>query len=283
VAASFDDPGRFVTVIGYEYTSWIHGHRHVLQFDDGAPMFSSIDEATQEPKGLWTALRGRPALTVPHHPGGGPIAVDWGVVPDAELEPLVEITSAHGCSEDLDCARLVHSPRREGMVRQALLRGYRLGLIGSGDGHDGHPGLTALGPHYPTGGLAAVLSEDLTREGVLEALRERRVYATNGARILLRFAVGGARMGTVLEVGEPRASEPTEREDDLFVQVIGTGPLLSLEIVRSGLLYEAIPCEDRSEIALTTPLVGLTPGEFVYLRVIQQDGGMAWSSPVFVE
>ncbi|HVH16662.1 MAG TPA: DUF3604 domain-containing protein, partial [Myxococcota bacterium] len=35
----------------------------------------------------------------------------------------------------------------------------------------------------PMGGLAAILADDLTREGVLAALRARRVYATNGPRM----------------------------------------------------------------------------------------------------
>ena len=34
-----------------------------------------------------------------------------------------------------------------------------LGFVGSGDGHDGHAGLAWKGPHYPTGGLVAVLAE----------------------------------------------------------------------------------------------------------------------------
>ena len=30
----FHEPGRFVTLLGFEWTSWIYGHRHVLYFDD---------------------------------------------------------------------------------------------------------------------------------------------------------------------------------------------------------------------------------------------------------
>ena len=40
------EPERFVTIQGYEWTSWIHGHRHVLYFEEGGalPLFSSLDE-----------------------------------------------------------------------------------------------------------------------------------------------------------------------------------------------------------------------------------------------
>ena len=33
----FHAPGRFVTLLGFEWTSWIHGHRHVLYFGDDGP------------------------------------------------------------------------------------------------------------------------------------------------------------------------------------------------------------------------------------------------------
>ena len=69
-------------------------------------------------------------------------------------------------------------------VRDALERGYRLGFVGSGDSHDGHPGLVHLASGG-SGGLAGILAKARTREAVLEALRARRVYATNGPRIVL--------------------------------------------------------------------------------------------------
>jgi len=183
-------PGRFVTLLGFEWTSWIHGHRHVLYFEDGGEVLSSIAPEYESPLQLWRALAGRPALTFAHHSAGGPIPVNWDIPPDPVLEPVTEIVSVHGSSEALDSPIPIYSPVPGNFVRDVLDRGYRLGLIGGGDSHDGHPGLAHLAG--PTGGLAAILSEDRTREGVLAALRERRVYATNGPRILLRTALAWA-------------------------------------------------------------------------------------------
>jgi len=214
---------------------------------------------------------------VPHHPAGGPIAIDWGIAPDPVLDPVCEIISAHGCSEALDCPRLIHRPRPGHFARDALGLGYQVGFMGSGDGHDGHPGLTHLGPHYPTGGLAAVLADELTREGVLAALREHRVYATSGPRILLRVALGSTRMG-----GRIAASE-AQGENNLFVQVIGTSPIEAVEVVRDGALYEPLSGDGRTDFTGTLTLEDLKPGEYIYVRVVQQDGGMAWSSPIYVD
>jgi hypothetical protein len=72
----FDEPGRFVTVPGSEWTSPSYGHRNVSFRDAGAPMFMSagpgvpvnriLDEAPR-PTHLWRHLddQGVEAITVP--------------------------------------------------------------------------------------------------------------------------------------------------------------------------------------------------------------------------
>jgi hypothetical protein len=273
----FNTPGVFVALLGFEWTSWIHGHRHVLYFGDDGPLIDSLAEPTDSPAELWQALGDRPAVTVPHHPAGGPIALDWDTPPDPRFEPVAEIVSIHGSSEAADSPAVVHEPVAGHFARDALARGYRLGFIGSGDRHDGHPG--AFAPHDPegaVGGLAAILSEERTREGVLRALRERRVYATNGARIVLRVALGGVPMGGVLP------APPGDRRQTLFVQVSGTAPLETVEVVRTGKRVDGVKLNGELETTLSSELVDLAAGEYVYVRVVQSDGGAAWSSPIFV-
>ena len=74
----FHEPGRFVTLLGYEWTSWIQGHRHVLRFDDEGKVLSSLDPAYESPVQLWRALAGQPVLTFAHHSAGGPVADELG-------------------------------------------------------------------------------------------------------------------------------------------------------------------------------------------------------------
>jgi uncharacterized protein DUF3604 len=275
-ARRFHEPGRFVTLLGFEWTNWIHGHRHVLYFTDEGELLSSLDPRYDTPAELWAALRGKAALTVPHHTAGGPIALDWSIAPDAALEPVTEVASVHGSSEAADSPRGIYDAVPGHFARDALARGYRLGFIGSGDTHDGHPGLGHLG-QYPCGGLAAILSEDCTREGVLAALRARRVYATTGERILLRFALGSARMGESVRASDANAS-PT-----IFVRAVGTSPIQRVELIRNAKVEAQLDGEGSYELSFSAALTELRPGEFVYVRVRQTDGGLAWSSPVFIE
>src|SRR5262249_50715256 len=134
--------------------------------------------------------------------------------------------SVHGSSEAADSPSRIYDAVPGHYVRDALDRGYRLGFVGSGDTHDGHPGLGQLATG--TGGVAAILSDECTREGVLAAMRARRTYATSGPRIILRFSVDSTPMGGTL----PPA--PAGALHALAIRAIGTAPIDRIDLVRSG-------------------------------------------------
>ncbi len=267
------DPGRFVTLLGYEWTSWIFGHRHVLHFEDAAPIRSSLDEHFDTPGELWAALAGAPALTFAHHSAGAPIATDWRIPPDPVLEPLTEIVSGHGSSESFDSPMPVRGMLEGNTVRDALGRGYRLGFIGSGDSHDGHPGLVQLADGT-SGGLAAILATDLTREAVLEALRARRAYATNGARIVLDVTLDGQPMGASLRPGVGKT---------ISIRVAAPGPIEAVELITGAGVIGRNEGGGKRSLGIETELPELAAGSWLYVRVLQSDGGAAWSSPFFFD
>ena len=273
---AFNDPGTFVTVLGYEWTSWIHGHRHVLYFEDDGPILSAIDEAYETPRQLWDALHERElaALTFAHHSAGGPIATNWKYAPDPRFEPVTEIASVHGCSEAMDAPRRIYNPLEGNFARDVLDQGHKLGFIGSGDSHDGHPGLAHLISPY-MGGLAALLTSDLTREGVREALLERRAYATNGPRIILRCAMDGKRMGSTVPVPEEAAF--------VYVRAISCAPIQRIDLVRSGEVTQSLDGQGYWDYEAGFTVKDLAAGEYLYVRVVQEDAGAAWSSPFYVE
>ena len=284
--AAFHDPEHFVTILGYEWTSWLHGHRHILYFADDGEVLSSVDPDYENPAQLWEGLRGQPALTFAHHSAGGPVATNWDFPPDPELEPVTEIVSVHGSSEAQDAPATIYKPVPGNFVREILNeKGFQLGFIGSGDSHNGHPGLAHVGAPAGNGGVAAVLSEDRTREGIREAMQARRVYATNGPRIWLRVTLDGHPMGTILPdhtLAEP--GNPSRKTQELRVRVAAVAPLLEVDIIRSNQPVERIPVDDdQREWSLARQIPALEPGEFLYVRVIQKDAGMAWSSPIYAE
>ena len=76
--------------------------------------------------------------------------------------------------------------------------------------------------------------------------------------------------------------------------VIGTGKIKTIQIIRNGKIYETIhPNKDKvdfefddmeslDKIVLSSP-DSRPPFTFYYLRVIQEDGHMAWSSPIWID
>ncbi|HTF88389.1 MAG TPA: CehA/McbA family metallohydrolase [Planctomycetota bacterium] len=275
-ARSFDQPGSFVALPGYEYTDWIHGHRCVVWFGDEAELYSSMDPRYDTPQELWAALRGKRALTIPHHVGGGPIALDWSIRSDPELEPVVEIVSVHGSSEAQDSDKRIYAPVPGNFARDGLANGSLLGFIGSGDSHDGHPGLAQLGGHYPCSGLAAIVCEERTPAALYEALRSRRVYATSGARILLRFSFAGQPMGAVASMAD------VAKSSQLFARAIGTSPIRRIDVILGGEVAISVEGDGTAELVVSGALTDVRAGDWVYVRVVQADGELAWSSPIFV-
>ncbi len=292
------EPGRFVALAGYEWTNWVEGHRHVVFFEPTAEaaaglLLTSIDERYDEPQELWAGLKDVRALTFAHHSAGDPIATDWSQEPPPELEPVTEIVSVHGSSEAADSPGLTVRGALEGNhARDVLDRGYRLGFIGSSDGHDGHPGLAHLAS--PSGGVAAILSDEATREGIYEALLARRTYATNGPRIVVRASYAGWPIGAVIdapaaaggEVG-PIAGVP---ERTLVVRAVAPTEIARIDVISrqeaggvGAVVGEALCPEGERECSLTVALPEFRSGGYLYVRVVQTDGGAAWTSPFFFE
>jgi hypothetical protein len=72
----------------------------------------------------------------------------------------------------------------------------------------------------------------------------------------------------------------------LWIEAHGTEALEAVEIVRSGEIVARFGAEEDDSILdlqLTEEVEDLASGEYLYVRVLQQDGHAAWSSPFFVE
>jgi hypothetical protein len=111
-----------------------------------------------------------------------------------KLERLLEIGSAWGIFEWLP--------------RDALARGWKMGVCANSDEHRGRcgggvPGTAVFGMK---GGLTGVLAESLERGAVASALRARRTFATTGERLVGLLFTEGATQGDDLIVPAGKTS-----------------------------------------------------------------------------
>jgi len=218
----YHEPGRFVTFCGYEWTGdrtrW--GDHNVFYPDDDPPLDLSmtIDE-------LYANLKKRKGIAIPHHTGyaKGERGKDWDHW-DEDVSPFAEIFSVHGSSEGCNTPIGLHSnvsmgPRVSGgTIQDGLARGYRLGIIASGDNANGFPGRYGVG-------LVACCAKELTREAIWDAFMARRVYGVTGDRIKLDFRINGRFMGETF-----RARPPLR----VTAHVTGTQAIDRIELIRNN-------------------------------------------------
>jgi hypothetical protein len=284
VTNRYNEPGRFATLIGFEYSQielGIEGHRNVYYRGASGPLLHDRDPRYNTPTKLFRALAGMRALVIPHHPLH---YMSWEH--DPRVQRLVEVYSMWGCSEDRETGdsaftgKMV-SPGSGIAFREYLARGYRLGVTAGGDNHDSRPGRRGATDRWRKGrmaqppGLVAVYAPSLTREDVFDALWARRCYGTTGQRIMVDLLVDGHPMGT-------EAACAAERCPRVSCRVLGETRLACVEIIRDNRVVHVWTMRDEVLDDVWDDPAPVGTGCFYYVRVCQQDGGRAWSSPVWL-
>jgi uncharacterized protein DUF3604 len=268
----FNQPGEFVTFYSYEWGGH-NAHRNVYYKNKRGKLFCGKEKKYSKVETLWNELEKQniPALTIPHHVKF--IArIDWKEY-NPKYQKLVEICSCWGNSES----------HGKNSVQHGLEMGHRLGFVGGTDTHFSQPGRSAFGP-FDFGGLTACVSPELTRENLWDALAARHCYATTGERILLNFTINGHLMGSELPLTEKR---------NIHISVVGSGKIKSIEIIRNNSVWKKLACNeaifeenimDNQSVQnlLLPPQVG-EKGKFIfyYIRVTQENGHQAFSSPIW--
>jgi hypothetical protein len=180
----FHEPGRFVTIPGYEYSPLTHlgGDRNIFFFDEDRPIRRSShalvadasDMATDcnHVRDLFAALHrdGENALAFAHV-GGRYAELREGH--DIAIERSVEVHSAWGTFEWL--------------LFDAFELGHRVGVVCNSDDHKGrpgasHPGASIFGAY---GGLTCLYLDELSRAAIWRSLKARHHYGTTGDRLHL--------------------------------------------------------------------------------------------------
>src|SRR4051794_3875071 len=178
----YNREGSFVIFPGYEWSgnTGLGGDRNVLFMQEGEQIHRSshalvhdhgdLASDANSAEQLFTALKDKDCVVFAHI--GGRYA-DIQMAHDAHIERSVEVHSDWGTFEWL--------------LHDALDQGYRVGILANSDGHKGrhgasHPGASLFGAY---GGLSCLFAAELTRDGLMDALRRRHHYATTGCRLVL--------------------------------------------------------------------------------------------------
>lgn len=240
--------GTFVAFPGYEWSGNTPngGDRNVLYLNEGEKIFRSshalIDDFedlnldTQTATDLFEKLPKKGAITLAHVGG----RYSNLAMHDKDLEPAVEIHSDWGTFE--------------WFYFDALSKGYKVGVVANSDGHDGRLGASypGLGHFHTYGGLTCILSTELSRDKIFEAIYKRHVYATTGARIYLNIICLDGNKKVAMFGDEAKVS------DQVVVKItaLGTFPVDRIEVYdKAKLLKTFYPPLSKTDGKKTIKLV----------------------------
>jgi hypothetical protein len=249
---TFDEPGAFVCVPGYEWSgnTGLGGDRNVFYRNEGRPIRRSSRILVDGTGGagsdcytardLFQALGGEDAIVIAHV--GGRYA-DIRYAHDERLERAVEVHSTWGTFEWL--------------LHDAFERGYRVGVVCHSDDHKGRPGATRPGASTfgAVGGLTCYLMPELTRDALFASLRRRRHYGTTGTRLFMdvrgTFAapvplflddprLGPAEAHEIREALMGDIVRPGATPMRLIAEVIGTAPIERVDVMHGARVAETV-------------------------------------------
>ncbi len=274
------DPGTYVTFWGFEWSNPLLGHVSVI--NTGGFTHTLADRTMAD---LYAWLEDRPeGFARFNHPGRYGVSVlDSPVIREFDhfdLEPraVPQLVGVELFNKDESFDRFYYAGSWDGnptsYIDLGVQKGWHLGVLGGQDNHEKEWGTRN---DYRTG----VLAEDLTREAVLDAYRNRRIYATEDQDLILDVRASGFPMGSRV-TGVPPVLEVTASDGsgDGFEQV---------RLLRNGVELESRPVSG-GEIDLTFTDPAPTGTDYYYVIVTQTDDGdgngrndEAISSPIWID
>ncbi|MBR1758824.1 MAG: CehA/McbA family metallohydrolase [Lachnospiraceae bacterium] len=153
----------------------------------------------------------------------------------------------------------------------ALDKGWHVAPTNNQDNHKGRWG-------NANDARDVILTDNFSEQGIYDAIRALRLYATEDKNLQITYTVNGEQMGTIFgdEKPEKLAIEVTLYDPD------ATDSATKVEVVADGgkVVYT---WDDAAELAEGALSAELAPDDtYYFIRVTQKDGDLAVTSPVWV-
>ncbi len=298
--AEFSEEQRFCAFLGFQYPS-DEGLRQIVYLKDSKPLHRKKEAKSNVLSKVYKSMSPKEAFAIPSFTMGKGFQTNFSHF-DPDFEKVVEIYNAWGSSE---CSAKEGNPRpikssskkgiqetETGSVLNGLKKNCRFGFVAGGlDDRGIYADFFEHGQEQYTPGLTAVLSADQTKEAIVQAITRRSCYATTGERIIVGINIAGTSMGGELNT---KIKPGLVFNRHIIVYAAGTAPLKEIVLIRNGVAIKKFNTKeyfidftyDDAEHLSKCVLEG-SEGKphfcFYYLRVMQQDGHMAWSSPIWID
>ena len=269
-----DNAGDMVAIGGFEMT-WSGGPGHINTFN--TPGIVSRNNSTLNNKtadagmkayyALLSQAEGKNSISQFNHPGttfGNFKDFNyWDPVIDSRMY-MVEVGNGEG-----QIGAGGYYPSYEQYI-MALDKGWHLAPTNNQDNHKGKWG-------NANDARDVILTDSFTEEGIYEAIRALRMYATEDKNLELTYTVNGLMMGSSI----------TEVPDKLNIEVTVNDPDASDSIAKVEVVANsgkvAYTWDNAAQLKSGKLSVTLDPSySYYFIRVTQKDGDLAVTSPVWV-
>lgn len=300
----FNEDDRFTTFLGSQWNGSAHkeGVRQIVQLKEAKQILRKKDSKITSLDKLYKASSPKEILSIPSFTMGKGHEFDFKAW-DPDFERVVEIYNSWGSSE---CTQKEGNPipitssgkkgaqeSAEGSIQKALCQNCRFGFVAGGlDDRGIYADFFDCGQEQYPPGLTAIIAGEHTRASLAEALFQRSCYATTGERMIVGIYLAGQGMGKELSTVEKPGLMINRH---LTGYVAGTSNIVKVEILRNGkVIHTYEPNSGYSFEFAFDDMIGLekvtlpskdkrAPFVFYYIRVTQEDGHMAWSSPIWID
>ena len=273
--ADFNNAQTGVIAIGGFEMTWSGGPGHINTFN--TPGIVSRNNSTLNNKTndagikayyeLLSRPEGSSSISQLNHPGTtfGTFSdfAYWDGVIDSRIY-MVEVGNGEG-----QIGAGGYFPSYEYYI-MALDKGWHVAPTNNQDNHKGKWG-------NANDARDVIITDNFTEEGIYEAIRERRMYATEDKNLELGYTVNGSMMGSILsEVPSALDFEISVSDPDK------TDSIAKVEIIaNSGRVVHT--WSSAAELASGTLSLTLDPNySYYFVRVTEADGDLAVTSPVWV-
>jgi hypothetical protein len=266
IADESNDDGVFAAFWGFEWTSDIYGHITIINSEDYC-VTSYAETGTFAQLCTWLNRRNCAAFF--NHPTGvNSLGTEFDHFNGTVCEKIVGMElwnksvpfSVYYYNEGYDS-----NDNHKGAFDEAITRGWKVGAAGGSDNHEA------------TWGTAndfrlAILAKNLTRTDLFAALQARRFYSTLDKNLALSFSISNSEMGSTVNSGnstlEIRASDG---DFEKFSEVVLFDK--NHNIRRSW--------NPNTAIVDISDTLNISPGDYFYVKVKQEDENEAISSPIW--
>ena len=274
VAAFNESQGNVVAIGGFEMT-WSGGPGHINTFNtpgivsrnNGTLNNKTADAGMKAYYALLSQIEGADSISQFNHPGTtfGNFTdfAYWDAVIDSRMH-LVEVGNGEG-----QVGAGGYYPSYE-QYTMALDKGWHVAPTNNQDNHKGKWG-------NANDARDVVLTADFTEEGIYDAIRNYRVYATEDKNLELNYTVNGLVLGSIIE----EVPEVLNIEVSFFDPDASDSISKVEVIVNSGKVAHV--WDDPAVLSAGVLTAALAPDySYYYLRVTQGDSDIAVTAPVWV-